>query len=213
MTRAMGNGTYLVANKNSGAEASESYRTLRTNIRFSTMGRSSKILLVTSAGGGEGKTTTATNLAVSYSQENKKVLLIDGNLRDPSLQTVFPRSNKRGLTDVLSGQCGLEAAVSTTAIPNLSVLTAGTIPPNPSEILGSDHMQELLKDLSAYYDVILIDSPSALEVSDAQILGTMSDGVVLVAHQGKVTKEQLKRVKRGMDHVNAHILGVVLNKA
>ncbi len=213
MTRAMGNGTYLVANKNSGAEASESYRTLRTNIRFSTMGRSSKILLVTSAGSGEGKTTTATNLAVSYSQENKKVLLIDCDLRDPSLQTVFPRSNKRGLTDVLSGQCGLEAAVSATAISNLSVLTAGTVPPNPSEILGSEKMQELLTELAAYYDVILIDSPSALEVSDAQILGTMSDGVVLVAHQGKVTKEQLKRVKRGMDHVNAHILGVVLNKA
>lgn len=209
----MSSGNYLVANKNSTADASESYRTLRTNIRFSTMGRSSKILLITSAGSDEGKTTTATNLAVSYSQENKKVLLIDGDLRNPSLQNVFSRSNKRGLTDVLSGQCGLEAAVSTTAIANLSVLTAGTIPPNPSEILGSERMQELLKEVSAYYDVVLIDSPAALDVSDAQILGTMSDGVVLVAHQGKVTKDELKRVKRGMDHVNAHILGVVLNKA
>ncbi|MCQ4085229.1 CpsD/CapB family tyrosine-protein kinase [Saccharibacillus sp. JS10] len=213
MTRAMSSGTYLVANKNATADASESYRTLRTNIRFSTMGRSSKVLLVTSASGQEGKTTTATNLAVSYAQENKKVLLIDGDLRSPSLQEVFPRSNKKGLTDILSGQSQWEEAVSTTAISNLFVLTAGTVPPNPSEILGSDQMQQLLNQMSVYYDVILIDSPAALDVSDAQILGTMSDGVVLVAHQGKVTKDQLKRVKRSMEHVNAHILGVVLNKA
>lgn len=213
MTRAMSSGGYLVASKNSSAEASESYRTLRTNIRFSSMGKSSKILLVTSAGSKEGKTTTATNLAVSYSQENKKVLLIDCDLRSPSLQRVFPRSNKHGLTDVLSGQSGLEAAVSTTAITNLSVLTSGTLPSNPSEILGSEPMQELLKEVASYYDVIVIDSPAALDVSDAQILGTLSDGVVLVAHQGKATKQQLKKVKRAMDHVNANILGVVLNKA
>jgi len=213
MTKAMSSGNYLVANNNATADASESYRTLRTNIRFSTMGRSSKVLLVTSASSQEGKTTTATNLAVSYAQENKKVLLIDGNLRNPSLQEVFPRSNKKGLTDILSGQSQWEEAVSTTPMSNLFVLTAGTVPPNPSEILGSDQMQQLLSQMSVYYDVILIDSPAALDVSDAQILGTMSDGVVLVAHQGKVTKDQLKRVKRSMEHVNAHILGVVLNKA
>ncbi|GGO06423.1 CpsD/CapB family tyrosine-protein kinase [Saccharibacillus kuerlensis] len=211
MSRAISNSPYLVANKNSSA--SESYRTLRTNIRFSATGRSSKILLVTSAGSNEGKTTTATNLAVSYAQESKKVLLIDGNLRNPSLQRVFPGSSKRGLSDVLSGQCGIEAAVSATIIPNLTVLTSGAIPPNPSEILGSDRMQELLQEVSAYYDVVVIDSPAALKVSDAQILGTMSNGVVLVANQGKVTKQELKRVKKRMEHVNAHILGVVLNKA
>ncbi|MDO3411671.1 CpsD/CapB family tyrosine-protein kinase [Saccharibacillus sp. CPCC 101409] len=213
MTRAMSSGTYLVANKNSGAEASESYRTLRTNIRFSSMGRSSKVLLVTSAKGAEGKTTTATNLAVSYAQESKKVLLIDGNLRNPSLQQVFPRARKQGLTDVLTGQCEIESAITKTAIANLSVLTAGTLPPNPSEILGSERMQALLQEVGSFYDVVLIDSPAALSVSDAQILGTMVDGVVLVANQGKVSKDSLKKVKRGMDHVNAHILGVVLNNA
>ncbi|MDO7908398.1 CpsD/CapB family tyrosine-protein kinase [Paenibacillus sp. JX-17] len=212
MTR-MASERLLIADKNPSSPASEAYKTLRTNIRFAALERPVKVLLITSATEGEGKTTTAANLAVTYAQENKKVLLVDGDLRTPSLQHVFARTSRKGLTDLLTGHLELEDVVSSTNVPNLSVLNSGQLPPSPSEILGSDQMRALLQELSELYDVVIIDTPPALSFSDAQILGSMSDGVVLVVHTGKVTKTEVRKVKAGMEHVNAKLLGAVLNYA
>lgn len=212
MTRTM-NGHFLITKENPASSVSEAYKTLRTNIRFCSVDRALKVLLVTSAGPSEGRTTTATNLAVTYAQENKKVLLIDGDLRKPSIHSVFFRSNRKGLTELLTDQISLADAIVQTDIPNLSVLTSGAVPPNPSEMLGSRKMRNLIIELEAQYDVILIDSPPALAVTDAQILGAMSDGVILVVNYGKVTKEAVRRVRSNMEHVSARILGVVLNKS
>ncbi|NMO97560.1 CpsD/CapB family tyrosine-protein kinase [Paenibacillus lemnae] len=197
---------------NPASSLSEAYKTLRTNIRYSSTEKIYKVLLITSASKGEGKSTTAANLAVTYSQEGHKVLLLEGNLRDPSLKTMFPNVKSVGLTDVLTGQRHLSDCISATDVPNLNVLLAGTHTPNPSELIGSERMKIMLNELSQIYDVIIIDSPPALPLADAQILGTLSDGVVLVVGAGKSSKADVKRVKSNMEHVHAHVVGAVLNQ-
>lgn len=212
MTKVL-NERFMITKDHPGSLISESYKTLRTNIRFSTLDRLTKVLLVTSAGPSEGRTTTTTNLAITYAQENKKVLLIDGDLRKPTINKVFYRANRHGLSEVLNERCTVEDSINETDQDNLWIMTSGAIPPNPSELLGSERMRSLLLHLSEQFDVILIDSPPALAVADAQILGAMCDGVVLVVHYGKVTVEAVRKVRRNMEHVNARILGVVLNNS
>lgn len=202
-----------IAKANPGSSVSESFKKLRTNIRFSSMGQAVKIILVASSVTGEGRTTTAINLAISYAQENKNVLLLDADLRRPSVGSAFFRASRTGLSDLLIRQGQVQDAIQQTDIPGLYVLPAGTAPPNPSELLGSEAMRELLGSLKAQFDVIIIDSPPALSFADAQIVGAMSDGVVLVARSGKVTKEAVRRTRLGMEHVGAHILGAVLNNS
>jgi capsular exopolysaccharide synthesis family protein len=201
----------LITHANPKSPISESYRALRTNIQFSAIDEELKVLLVTSAGPGEGKSTTISNLAVAYAQSDKKVLLMDADLRKPTMHQTFRVTNRLGLTNLLTNQAELEEVIRNSSIPNLDILTSGPIPPNPSEILSSKRMITLLDELKKMYDIILIDAPPAIAVTDAQILGTRSDGVILVIDSGKVKREIAMKAKANLDHVQARILGVVLN--
>lgn len=190
---------------------SEAYRTLRTNIQFSAIDEELKVIMLTSAGPGEGKTTTAVNLAVAYAQTEKRVLLIDADLRKPTLHHTFHISNRQGLTNVLAGQVLLPGVIVNTELDTLDLLPSGPIPPNPSEILASKRMTSLLEELSSQYDVVIVDTPPALAVTDAQIIATRCDGVLLVIDQGRVKREVAMKAKANLEHVKARILGVVLN--
>jgi capsular exopolysaccharide synthesis family protein len=201
----------LVTLINPKSPVSEAYRTLRTNIHFSSVDEQIRIIMVASAQAGEGKTTTVSNLAVAYAQEGKKVLLIDADLRKPSLHRVFTVSNHSGLTSVLSGQYPFQEVVKETHVENLDVITSGPIPPNPSEMLSSLKMKSVLEEIKNLYEIILFDTPPVLAVTDALIVSSMSEGVVLVVSSNKVKKEMVKKAKSNLEHVNARILGVVLN--
>ncbi|SFT03139.1 CpsD/CapB family tyrosine-protein kinase [Paenibacillus sp. BC26] len=202
---------HLISAINPMSPISEAYRTLRTNIQFSAIDQPMKVLMVASASEGEGKTTTVTNLAVTYAQEGKKVLLIDTDLRRPTLHHVFQLTNRSGLTSAILNQQVLADVIRETSVENLFVLTAGPIPPNPSEILGSQRMQLLVEELKGLYDVILFDTPPVLPVADSLIVTSYCDGIILVIHAGKVKKELLKKAKTSLEHAKSRILGVVLN--
>lgn len=190
---------------------SEAYRTLRTNVDFSSIDEELQIIMVTSAGPGEGKSTTVTNLAVTFAQSDRKVLIIDGDLRKPTMHHTFVRSNRSGLTNILIGKTDWQSAVQESDLPGLDLLTSGPVPPNPSELLASKRMKELLQQLKQHYDVILLDTPPALVVTDAQITAANSDGILLVLNSGKVKRDHALKVKTSLEHVRGKILGVVLN--
>ncbi|UVI31603.1 CpsD/CapB family tyrosine-protein kinase [Paenibacillus spongiae] len=202
----------LVTSLDPLSPVTEAYRVLRTNIQFSSIDRPIHVIMISSAQRGEGKTTTVSNLAVAYAQEGKKVLLIDTDLRDPSLHHVFSLPNRVGLTSILSNQYGLQEVVRDTVVDNLSVITGGPIPPNPSEMLGSFKMQSLIDELRTEYDMILIDTPPVLAVTDGIVISVLCDGVIMVVDAGKVDKERVKKAKSSLEHANARILGAVLNK-
>jgi capsular exopolysaccharide synthesis family protein len=168
-------------------------------------------MIVTSSGPGEGKSTTTANLAVVFSQQGKRVLMIDADLRKPTVHYTFRTENHVGLSNVLTRQTTLEEAVQTTAQENLWLLTSGPIPPNPSELLGSKGMQNLLEQAKDEYDVVIFDTPPVLAVTDAQILSNLADGVVLVVSSGKTETDAAKKAKELLDSAKAKILGVVLN--
>jgi capsular exopolysaccharide synthesis family protein len=201
----------LITHVNPKSPISESYRTLRTNIQFSAIDEDLKVLMVTSAGPGEGKSTTIANLAVAYAQSDKKVLLIDADLRKPTIHHTFIVTNRWGLTNLLTNQAVIEEVIRSSSIPNLDILTSGPVPPNPSEILSSKRMNTLLEELKKRYDIILVDTPPAIAVTDAQILATRCDGVILVVDSGKVKREIAMKAKANLEHVQARLLGVVLN--
>ncbi|EFM11931.1 capsular exopolysaccharide family [Paenibacillus curdlanolyticus YK9] len=201
----------LITISNPKSPISEAYRTLRTNIQFSSVDEPIKVIMIASAQAGEGKTTTVTNLAITYAMEGKRVLLIDADLRKPSLHRMFDLSNRIGLTNLLAGQFHLSEVEQATLVDNLTVIPSGPVPPNPSELLGSQKMKQLLAELKNQYDMILIDTPPNLAVPDGMIISANCDGVVLVVQAGKVKRDMVRKAKTNLDHVNARILGVVLN--
>lgn len=200
----------FVLEKQPKSVEAESYRTLRTNIMYSSFDKEIKRILVTSSEPGEGKSTTSGNLALAFAQDEKKVILIDCDLRKPSLHKKFRISNNRGLSDVIIDRDKLNKCIQKRT-EYLDILTAGKIPPNPSEMLGSEAMSSLLDELSNIYDVIILDSPPVLAVTDAQILSTKVDGTVLVVRAEKTKKDTVLAAKGVLDKVNANILGTVLN--
>ncbi|WP_287022031.1 CpsD/CapB family tyrosine-protein kinase [Cohnella sp.] len=201
----------LITHTNPRSPISEAYRSLRTNVDFSSVDQKMQVIMVTSAGPGEGKSTTIGNLAVTYAQSERKVLLIDADMRKPTEHHTFEVSNRRGLSSILSQQCTLDEAIQPTKIPGLSVITSGPIPPNPAEMVASQRMSNLIDELRGRFDVILIDSPPTLAVTDAQLLSRRCDGVILVLDQGKVKREIALKAKEGLVKVGAKLLGVVLN--
>ena len=201
----------MITSLNPVSPVSEAYRTLRTNITFSELDQEVKKILVTSPQAGEGRSTTIANLAVTYAQENKRVLLIDTDLRKPTLHQFFQKANIRGLTSILVNQIQAVDAIQETDIPNLSFLPSGNIPPNPSDLLASKRMRALMEQLETEYDLILLDSPPALDLTDAQILSTMCDGVLLVVNHGKVKRQIAHKALLNLEHVKARVLGVVIN--
>ena len=190
--------------------AAESYRTLRTNIQYSSFDKEYKVIVVTSSEPGEGKSTTAGNLAISLAQGEKKVLLIDCDLRKPSLHKKFKVSNVVGLSDVLIGMETLEEAGNRYK-KNLMVLTSGKVPPNPPEMLGSKAMATLLEELRDEFDYIILDTPPVQLVTDSQILATKADGTILVIKAEATKKEAVQASINLLKKVNAHIIGTVLN--
>ena len=190
----------------------ESYRHLRTSLLLSSAGQPPKTILVTSSQPSEGKTTTAINTAFMLAQTGAEVLIIDCDLRRPRLHAQFEVGNSKGLTTWLSGEKNLDNLLQTYArTPNLKILTSGPVPPNPAELLGSEEMRKLLALLSERFAHIIIDSPPAISFTDASILSTMVDGVMLVVHGGRSSRAVVRRAKQQLLDVGAHIFGVVLN--
>jgi capsular exopolysaccharide synthesis family protein len=202
----------MISIKNPKSHGAEAFRTLRTNIQFSSLDEEIKTLVVTSTQPGEGKSTVISNLGITVAQSGKKVLLIDCDLRKPTVHKKLGLSNQEGLTTVLAKEKKLDEVLHTTNINNFFVLTSGPIPPNPAELLGSKKMKSFLKELAQYFDMVLIDAPPVLAVTDAQILSTFCDGVVFVAGYGQAEKNAIVRAKELVDKVGGKIIGVVINK-
>ena len=191
---------------------SEAYRTIRTGIEFSNLDKDLKIICITSSKKDEGKTTVLSNLGVSFAKIDKKVLLIDADLRNPSISKMFDTSNTQGLMDILLGKRNIQDCVKKTKQENLYILTGGTIPPNPAEVLSSKKMSEFIESIRDEYDYIFIDSPPVGVVSDASIISSYSDGVIFVVGANEVDSNLAKIAKERLDSVKANIVGVILNK-
>ncbi len=190
----------------------EAYRHLRTSLLLSSAGQPPKTILVTSSQPSEGKTTTAVNTAVMLAQTGAEVLIIDCDLRRPRLHAHFNVPNAKGVTNFLSGESELDGLMQPyEKLPNLKLLTSGPVPPNPAELLGSDEMRKLLNMASDRFTHVIIDSPPAISFTDASILSTMVDGVVLVVHGGRSSRAVVRRAKQQLLDVGANIFGVVLN--
>lgn len=202
----------IVTVKNPKAPISEAYRTLRTNIQFSSFDKKIQTIMLTSSGPGEGKSTTCSNLAVVMAESGANTILVDCDQRKPRLHKMFFVSNDKGLSDVLVGRVGFEEAVKQTEIKNLKLLTSGTMPPNPSELMASKKMEDFLEGLKNKFDYIIIDTPPVIAVTDAQLLSRYADGCILVVASSQVEKEAAVKAKELLLKVNANILGVVLNK-
>lgn len=190
---------------------SEQFRMIRSNIMFSGVDHEIKKLVITSAAPSAGKSTTAANIAVAYAQAGKKVLLIDGDLRKPTVHYTFEIKNVFGLSNLITDQIGIEKAVQNTQVENLSILASGPIPPNPSELLGSKRFKELIESFEQYFDMIIIDTPPVLAVTDAVIMSTVADGTILVTNVETNNKQHLIKAKEVLQKSDANILGIVLN--
>ncbi|WP_341284634.1 CpsD/CapB family tyrosine-protein kinase [Priestia megaterium] len=201
----------LLAHNSPKDPVAEQYRTIRTNIQFSGADQGIKSLILTSSGTAEGKSTTASNLAAVYAQQGLKVLLIDADLRKPTVHYTFRLENHAGLTNVLTRQSTLGQSVQETEVRDLYVLTSGPIPPNPSELLASHQMEELLKEMKQQFDMVIFDTPPILAVADAQILANQVDASILVVSSGKTEKEAALKAKELLVHAKSKLLGAVLN--
>ena len=205
-------GVNLVTQHDPKSPAAEAYKVIRTSIQFAKAGNSLKTIAITSCTPDEGKSTTAANLAIVLTQTGKRVLLMDCDMRNPTVHKNFKLSNKVGLSSCISLGTELAEAVQETEIENLDALTSGVIPPNPSELLGSERMQAILARAQEEYDYVLLDTPPVLPVTDTLVLGSLVDGLILVLDSGEIKVEMARDVKNQLMHAGANILGVVLNK-
>jgi capsular exopolysaccharide synthesis family protein len=207
----MNNQRKLVTKSNPKSPISEQYKTIRTNINFSSVDREMRSVMVTSSGPGEGKSTTVANLAVVFAQEGKKVLLVDSDMRKPTAHYTFNLPNTFGLTSVLTKQKTLPEVVHTSEVSNLDILTCGPIPPNPAELLSSRAMNHFLGEVYTQYDFVIFDTPPVLAVTDAQVLANQCDGTILVISSGTTEIDRAVKAKEVLETTKTKLLGGVLN--
>ena len=191
---------------------SEAYRTLRTNLSFSSLDEPIRTLVVTSPAPDEGKSTTVANLAVTMAQGGRKTILVDCDLRRPSLHTLFDCQAEPGLTDLLLEEDG-KPALQQTQVEGLQLLASGPLPPNPADLLGSQKIDKIIASLAGAADVVLFDAPPVIAVTDAAVLGAKVDGVLLVIGAGKTRREHAERAKEMLERANVRIVGAALTNA
>lgn len=194
--------------------AAEAYRTLRTNLTFAGLDKPIQSLLVTSAAPGDEKSTTLANLAVAMAQGERRTILVDADLRRPQLHQIFNVPNESGLTTLfVDPETLADPPLVETDVDNLTLLPSGALPPNPADLLGSRRMEEIIAALRAQADVLLFDAPPVIAVSDAAVLGTKVDGVLLVVSAGKTRRDHTQQAQEQLERVHARIVGAVLTDA
>ncbi len=191
--------------------AAEGFRNLRTNLQFLNLDGETRLIMMTSASPGEGKTSVAVNLGAALSEMGKRVLVVEADLRKPVLGKFLKDRPGKGITDVIVGSATVEEAISSVGNENLEVIAAGVIPPNPAELVSSQVMQDLLGQLRGRYDFVLVDAPPVLAASDAIAMAPMMDGVILVASHGIANREEARRTVELLSKVETRVLGVVIN--
>jgi capsular exopolysaccharide synthesis family protein len=201
----------LISEEGKYSMAAEAYRTLRTNISLSQVDHPIKTLLVTSCIPREGKSTTVANLGVTFAMAQQKVLIIDADLRRPILHRLFGIPNTQGLTHTLSDTVEFDQVFNPTRIANLWIVTCGIIPPNPSELLGSQKMKVFLDRAKQGFDMILLDSPPISSLADASVLGAIVDGVLFIVKVNMANRDLIEKAREQLETVGANIIGVVLN--
>lgn len=201
---------FVVEDRPKSIEA-ESYRVLRTNIQYSSVDKDIKSIVITSACPREGKSTVSGNLALAFAQNGKKVIIIDCDLRKPSIHRKFDISNLCGLSEVIIGKEILDNTIQKYKY-NLDILPSGKLPPNPAEMINSTSMSNLLEELKEKYDIVIIDSPPLEAVTDGQVLSTKADGTILVLEAGESKIESVKEAKSLLNKVGANIIGIVMNQ-
>jgi len=201
----------LITHNAPKSHIAEAYRSIRTNILYARVDNPIKTILVTSPGPGEGKSTSAANLAITFAQMGTRTLLVDTDLRRPVLDVIFRRHTGKGLIDVLVGTRTLDDAIEMTPIRNLFLLSSGRTPVKPSEFLASKRMEKLIQKTQSQFDLIIFDSPPIIPVTDAAVLGTKMDGIVMVVKAGETDRDALVRSRIILENVNANILGVLIN--
>ncbi|MEI5989604.1 hypothetical protein A5881_001097 [Enterococcus termitis] len=202
----------LITLADKSSPISEQYRTIRTNIQYAMVDRDLKTLVITSSGPSEGKSTTSANLAIVFANSGKRVLLVDADMRKPTVAKTFALDNIRGLSTLLgSRETMLHQVVQSSGVDNLFVMTSGPKPPNPSELLDSRRMKELILELKQQYDLVIFDMPPVVAVTDAQIVSSKTDGTILVVRENVSKRDSLLKAKSLLEMVDANILGVVYN--
>ena len=203
---------HLITVADPRSPVSEAYRTLRTNLDFSSLDKPIKTMMVTSAGPEEGKSTVLANLAVTTAQAGRKVILVDCDLRRPTLHNIFNLKNDVGLTTMVVDDAAMGSPpLQDTGVEGLQLVSSGPLPPNPSELLGSRRMEEIIAALLERADVVLFDAPPVVAVTDAAVLATKVDGVLLVINAGGTKRDYARTAKARLEKVNANLLGAVLN--
>lgn len=191
----------------------EQFRTLRTNVEFSMIDKTVKSIIVTSAKSGSGKSTVAANLSAVLVNKNRRVLLVDSDLRRPTVHKIFNYKNDHGLSNLMTDEQGLlNDYVLFDRASGLYVLTSGSTPHNPAEILGSNRMKKMIAEMKKQYDIIVFDAPPVLSVTDAQILSSEVDGILFVIPYGQLSLDEAAKAKAALEKVDANILGAVLNR-
>ncbi|MCO8287184.1 CpsD/CapB family tyrosine-protein kinase [Tetragenococcus halophilus] len=202
----------LVSLIDPSSPVAEQYRTIRTNIQFaSSADQQVKTIVVTSSGPSEGKSLSSANLAAVFAQTGQKVLLVDADLRKPTIHKTFQLNNEAGLSTVLSTGVKAGETAQKTAVENLSILTSGPKPPNPSELLGSAKMNQIMEEARNIFDIVIFDMPTVVAVTDAQIMSSKADGTLLVVRENWTRKDALSKAKELLDLVQARVLGVIYN--
>ena len=202
----------LITHTEPKSPISEQYRTIRTNLSYSSVDKKMQVILITSADPSAGKSTTAANIAVAYSQSGNRTLLIDGDMRKPTVHHTFELPNQQGLSNaIVNDEMSVYSMIHESMIPSLYVLTAGPVPPNPSELIASQKMEHMIEELRTEFDTIIIDTPPVLAVTDATVFSNYTDGTLMVINAQDNNRNSINKAKNNLEKANANILGIIMN--